>query len=79
MPSNLHQFLVGAASSREKKSLYCYTSYDRGWKPLPQSISLKLPLLNLGSNKVSSPIKLAALLRRVNFSGQAALKPDTRN
>ena len=54
MSSNLHQFLVGAASSREKKSLY---SYHRGWKPLPQSKSHKLPLLNLlGSNEASFSI-----------------------
>jgi len=38
----LLQFLVGAASSREKKSLYSH----RGWKPLPQSKSLKLAYLN---------------------------------
>jgi hypothetical protein len=35
--------------------------WHRGWKPLPQSQSHKLPLLNfLGSNDVSVLIKLAA-------------------
>jgi hypothetical protein len=60
MSSKLHQFLVGAASSREKKSLY---SYHRGWKPLPQSKSHKLPLLNLlGFKEVSFSIRPAVFL-----------------
>jgi hypothetical protein len=57
---------VGAASSREKKSLYSHL-HNRGWKPLPQSTSFKLKNLNSkGSNEVSFLIKLAAIQARRN-------------
>jgi hypothetical protein len=45
---------VGAASNRKKKSRII-TMQNRGWKPLPQPKSHKLPLLNLGSNKEFEP------------------------
>jgi hypothetical protein len=68
----LHQILVGAASSREKKSLYGPYLHNRGWKPLPQSESFKLTNLNfLGSNEVSFLIRLAA------FFGQRRCLDET--
>ncbi len=42
----LYQFLVGAASSRDH-TLMAIKRLFRGWKPLPQAKSRKLPLLNL--------------------------------
>jgi hypothetical protein len=63
MSSNLHQFLVGAASSREKKSLYRHhrmiaagsRSYDQ------HRLSQQLKKF-LGSKEVSYSIRPAAFL-----------------
>ena len=67
----LHQILVGAASSREKKAIYSPYLHNRGWKPLPQSKSFKLTNLNfLGSNEVSFLIRLAVFWA----SGGACMK-----